>query len=160
MKTPSEWTEEDLLGLIAMRQEENLQLDFKRAASLLPTTKDAIKSEISKDVSAFANSAGGTIVYGIDDSPDKPSYASELTPIDPAQVSKEWLEQVINSRIQQRIQGIIVNPVELKTTHGGKYAYVVCVPQSATAHQASDKRYYNASISNLCPWKTMRFDKR
>ena len=142
MKSPNEWIEEDLLGLISRKQEENLQLEFKRANSLLPTDKNENKIEISKDVSSFANSIGGTIVYGIAESSDKPSFASELTPIDPGQVSKEWLEQVINSRIHPRIQGIVVNPVELRTTHTGKFAYVLSIPQSATAHQASDKRYY------------------
>jgi hypothetical protein len=137
MKPPSEWSEADLLELIHLKTEENIQLDFKRADSL--GSSDGKKNEISKDVSAFANSAGGTIVYGIAESQNEPHCAESLSPINPSTYSKEWLEQVINSRIQRRIQGVLINAVTLA---GGQVAYVVCIPQSVTAHQASDHRYY------------------
>ena len=140
MKNPALWNENDLLQLIANRQEEGFQLDFKRADALQQT--DPKKREISKDVSAFANSAGGTIVYGIAESDDEPHLASDLSPIDTKAFSKESLDQVINSRIQPRIAGIIINPVELRTKDPGKFAYVVAIPESTTAHQASDKKYY------------------
>ncbi len=140
MKSPAEWTEQDLVDLIHLKQEENLQLDFKRAESLDSTDKK--KTEISKDVSAFANSAGGTIVYGIGESAHEPRYAESFSPIDPAKHSKEWLEQVINSRIQPRIHGVLINPAALCSSHPGQFAYVVCIPQSETAHQASGHRYY------------------
>ncbi len=140
MKSPVEWTEEDLFELINLKQEETLQLDFKRAESLDSNEKK--KTEISKDVSAFANSAGGTIVYGIAESAMKPHFAEMLSPIDPTKYPKEWLEQVINSRIQPRIPGILINSVNLNSTLPGGSAYVACIPQSVTAHQASDHRYY------------------
>lgn len=55
-------------------------------------------------------------------------------------MSKEWLEQVINSRIQRRIDGIRINQIELAT---GKVIYAVCIPQSSRApHQAADKKFY------------------
>lgn len=140
MKPPETWTEHDLDQLILQKQEENIELEFKSADAL--QQNDSRKAEISKDVSAFANSAGGTLIYGIKEDPEEPHPAVGLSPIDPSEVSKEWLEQVINSRIHPRIQGILINPVELKTAIPGKYAYVVVVPESTTAHQASDKRYY------------------
>lgn len=140
MQQPEKWQEAEILGLISDKTEENIALDFKRADSVQQT--DARKSEISKDVSAFANSTGGVIIYGIEESPDPPHVAVSLSPIDPARTSKEWLEQVINSRIQPRIPGIQISPVELKTKHPGMLAYVVAIPESYTAHQASDKRYY------------------
>src|ERR1700758_3350430 len=102
MKSPSEWKEQDLQELINLKVEESLRLEFKRADSL--DDANTKKTEISKDVSAFANSAGGTIVYGIAESKQKPSCAESLSPIDPSKYSKEWLEQIINSRIQPRIQ--------------------------------------------------------
>ncbi|MDP9312094.1 MAG: ATP-binding protein, partial [Chloroflexota bacterium] len=62
---------------------------------------------------------------------------------DPADISKEWIEQVINSKIQRRIDGIKINPIPLSTTHPGKYLYVVSIPQSERApHMAADKRFY------------------
>ncbi len=145
MNQPESWEENDLLQLIENKAEESITLEFKRADALQPTDgkkAEISKTEISKDVSAFANSTGGTILYGVEEARDEPHCAIGLTPIDPRQTSKEWLEQVINSRIQPRIPGIVINSVELKTKAPGKFAYVVLVPESTTAHQASDKRYY------------------
>ena len=140
MKHPESWEESDLLQLINSKVEESIALDYKSADALKVT--EGKKSEISKDVSAFANSVGGAVVYGIEESPRSPHVAISLSPIDPKEVSKEWLEQVVNSRIQPRIAGLVINPIELKTKHPGEFAYVVVIPESSTAHQASDKRYY------------------
>src|SRR5258708_38427470 len=99
-----EWSEERLLAIIAAQQEEHQQLEFKGAAAL--SKSDNSKAEISKDVSAFANAIGGTIVYGIaEDSSNLPFRAANIDPIDPVAFSKEWLESVIDSRIQPRIPG-------------------------------------------------------
>ena len=57
-------TEADLLALISAGVEESAALDYKRADSL-NKRDDKKKTEITKDVSSFANSAGGTIIYGI-----------------------------------------------------------------------------------------------
>jgi schlafen family protein len=140
MKSPEEWIEKELLELISLQQEETLQLEFKRAESL--DKADKKKTEISKDVSAFANSVGGTIIYGLAESTQSPHFAQALSPVDPISFPKEWLEQIINSLIQPRIPGIAINSVGLGTTHPGKCAHVVSIPQGTTAHQASDFRYY------------------
>jgi len=100
------------------------------------------KKELSKDVSAFANTIGGTIVYGIEEDPTSPHKAVKLSLVDPRSVSKEWLEQVINSKIQPRISGIRIHSVDLSKSAPGSVVYVVTVPEGATAHQASDQRYY------------------
>lgn len=54
---------EDIEALISSRTEESLNLEYKRAAAL--DKEDKQKNEISKDVSAMANSAGGKILYGV-----------------------------------------------------------------------------------------------
>lgn len=136
MKEPAEWKEEDLQLLIDNGAEEGPRLEFKSAGALTKTERE--KTEISKDVSSFANSAGGVIVYGIDEEPEPPHKAAKLSQINAREFSKEWLEQVINSRIQPRIQGLAINSI---SGAGGTY-YVLVVPQSFTAHQAYDKRYY------------------
>jgi hypothetical protein len=140
MKRPQEWEEQDLLEMILNAHEENVELDFKRAEAL--GRSDGKKAEIAKDVSSFANSAGGTILYGMEENPSPPHSAFGLSPVNPAEFSKEWLEQVINSRIHPRIDGLIINPIELKSKSPGSLAYAVVVPESTTAHQASDFRYY------------------
>jgi len=136
MKQPDQWTEDDIQTLIREQTPEDLQLEYKRSASLENT--DARRTEISKDVSAMANSAGGTIIYGID---EKKSTNGPITldPVNPSAISLEWLEQVIDSNIQRRIEGLRVHAVPI----GGGKVYVVSVPQSNRApHMAKDKRFH------------------
>jgi hypothetical protein len=134
------WSEQDLLDMIAAGQEEFIELDFKRAPALANSERN--KSEISKDVSAFANTIGGTILYGVEEDPATPHRAIAVDPIDASTTSKEWLEQVINSRIQPRLSGVLIRPIALHSQGAGKFVYCVLVPESVTAHQASDRRYY------------------
>ncbi len=89
----------------------------------------------------MANSAGGVLVYGIDEQRKSNGPIQLDGGIDPNEISTEWLEQVIDSGIQRRIDAIQVHPVKMSTT--GRLAYVVWVPQSNRApHMASDHRYY------------------
>ena len=133
------WTEARLLDMVSARVQESLTLDYKACAAL--GVSDSKKNEISKDVSAFANSAGGVIVYGVLENGHYPlrldiGFSRE-------EISKEWLEQVINSRIQRRISGVRVAQVELTTSAPDRVVYVVEIPQSPLApHQAADKRFY------------------
>jgi hypothetical protein len=136
MAEPVEWDETTLQRLISDGVGESLTLDNKAGAALTPRT-EGVKKEMGKDVSAFANSAGGTIVYGLAESDHLPTAVEG---IDPALVTREWLDQVITSRIQRRIDGVRINQILLAD---GKVVYVVVVPQSDRApHMASDKRYY------------------
>lgn len=137
VKPASEWTEQDLLSLIANGVEESSDLEYKRSAALSKT--DSGKNEISKDVSSLANANGGTIIYGMIEEHHLPR---QLDGIDPAEITKEWLEQVINGRIRPRLSGLQINPVPLTNSAIGKVVYVISVPQSGTAHQAGSKRYY------------------
>lgn len=135
------WTQARIEQHITDRIEESLGLEYKAADSLART--DPAKKEISKDVSAMANSAGGIIMYGVAEYQDKEHkhLPEKIDPVDRTQFSREWLEQVINSNIQPRIDGIIIHPVPTDTAPN-HVVYVVEIPQSATAHQAKDGRYY------------------
>ncbi len=143
MNNPLEWDEADLLKLIEFKIQESLELDYKACGALdkLNNGKKNIVKEISKDVSAFANSAGGVIVYGI---LEKDNLPIDLDiGFDPKIISREWLEQVINSNIQRRISGVRINQIELSGERKGRVAYVVSIPQSIHApHQAADKIFY------------------
>lgn len=140
MALPREWREADILSLIDNGVKESIELDYKQCDSLQKT--DARKREIGKDVSAFANSAGGTIVYGVAEDKHVPTAID--AGYDPADITKEWLEHVINSHIQPRLERCYINQVELTTTHPGNVLYVVEIAQATTRapHQASDHRYY------------------
>lgn len=135
--------------MIADRVEENLMLDYKRADSLIKS--DGKKSELVKDVSAFANSSGGVLIYGIAEPNDKTKrhFPERLDPINRADISKEWIEQVIQT-IQPRIEGIIVHPVTIDEAQN-LVCYVIEIPQSHTAHQARDYVYYKRHNFNNLP---------
>jgi hypothetical protein len=70
--------EADLNGLLGTA--ENLRIEFKRELSLATSAQ---RSEAAKDISAFANSAGGRIFYGISEAkrPDGAVVAERLTPL-------------------------------------------------------------------------------
>ena len=140
MKQPWEWTEDDLHQLIVTPVRENITLDYKRCAAL--SRKPEKIKEISKDVSAFANSAGGTIVYGIAEDKNIPTEFD--VGFDPAgEISKDWLDQIITSNIRPRIDGIRIRPVDIPKFQPGRLVLVVSIPQSKRApHMANDNRYY------------------
>lgn len=139
MRQPWEWNENVIIALIRDGVKESIALDYKRCDSLANT--DGKKKEISKDISAFANSAGGTVVYGIIENNHLPGEID--IGYDPNEISREWLEQVINSRIQRRIDGIRINQIELSGDKLGKVIYAVYIPQSNRApHMADNNRFY------------------
>ena len=136
MVEPTHWDETTVRNLIRDGVTENLTLDYKAAAALKPKTQ-SVKNEIGKDVSSFANSAGGTIIYGI---VERNHLPVSVDGIDPIVVTREWLEQVISSRIQRRVDGVRIHQVLLSD---GNVVYIVDIPQSDRApHMASDHRYY------------------
>jgi predicted HTH transcriptional regulator len=128
-------TKADLDRLITEGITESLTLDYKGSPALAKDSKS--RDELCKDVSAFANSAGGQIVYGMEEDKNVPiklddgAYAS---------ITKEWIEQVLDSRIQPRIEGLVITPIQLAKGFG----FILTIPQatSRAPHQAPDKKYY------------------
>ena len=132
-----EYSIDDINALIENEAEESVHLDFKAAGSL--SKEDKKKAEIAKDVSAFANSDGGVIVYGMEEQNHK---AHSLSYIDGNIYTKEWLEQVIQDNIQRRIEGLEIFPIR-KDGDIAKSIYVVKIPRSSnTPHMSIDKCYY------------------
>ena len=133
----TEYSIDDLTALINNEAEESVHLDFKAAGAL--SRDDKKKAEIAKDVSAFANSDGGIIVYGIEEQEHK---AHALSYIDGNTYTKEWLEQVIQDNIQRRIEGLEIFPIR-EDGDMTKTIYVVKIPRSSnTPHMSADKCYY------------------
>jgi hypothetical protein len=66
--------------------------------------------------------------------------AGRITPVERTKFPREWVEQIIQA-IRPRIEGIVIHSINLSSgaTHT---AFAIEIPQSNTAHQASDHRYY------------------
>src|SRR3990170_4188073 len=96
-----EYTEQDINDLISNKVEESINLEFKSNDSI--GSEPSKKKELSKDVSSFANSAGGIIIYGINENnnvAESPSFINGNV------FTKEWIEQVIHSNIHRKIDEI------------------------------------------------------
>ena len=132
----NEYNLQDLNDFIQLEVEENRHLDYKDGEALSPNKI----SEITKDVSSFANSDGGIIIYGVGE--DKKTHTpNSYAPITDVKITKEWLEQKINI-IQPKIKGVLISPIRLNKK-ATKSIYIVKIPRSEDApHMADDKRYY------------------
>jgi hypothetical protein len=129
----------DLDMLVAQGIQESLTLDYKEARSLGKGSPE--RNELCKDVSAFANSAGGQIVYGIEEKDRRPMRVQEADGVDSGVITREWIEHVIDSNVQPRIVGLRIKPIEVAS---GRLAYAITIPPATTnaPHMASDNKYY------------------
>jgi hypothetical protein len=134
------WNLERVQRMIAEGVEESVHLDYKGSGSLAKTPQK--RDEIVKDVTAFANSDGGVVLYGVTEYGDaaQKHLPEALDPIDRATISKEWLEHVI-SNASPKIHGLRIYPIPIPGDET-KCLYVVEIPRGETAHQAVDCKYY------------------
>ncbi|WP_292063681.1 helix-turn-helix domain-containing protein [Brevundimonas sp. UBA7664] len=145
MKPVADWTVADLEALIGV--EESSNLEFKDGRSLLNEPEK--KKEIAKDVSAMANAAGGTIVYGLH---ERDSIATEIVGCDASHGKAEWFDQIITSNIEPKVQGVQVKRIDLPN---GRLALLVEVPQATNfaPHQSKPHcqyfRRYNTTIQPM-----------
>ncbi|MCE2434851.1 MAG: ATP-binding protein [Candidatus Latescibacteria bacterium] len=128
-------TLQDLENMIKNEIQENIHLDYKRSSALLPKNSQ----EIAKDVSAFANSDGGCIIYGIEEDKHLPKRID--SGVDHNIYTRERLEDVITSNISPRIEGIEISQIQLSSDGS---VYIVDIPKSSRGpHQARGSyRYY------------------
>ena len=129
-------TLQDLENMIKNQIQENIHLDYKSSSALLSKNS---RKEIAKDVSAFANSDGGCIIYGIEE--DKHLPQSIDSGVDHNTYTREWLDNVITSNISPRIEEIIISQIQRSTNNS---VYIVDIPKSFRGpHQERvSNRYY------------------
>ena len=104
-----------------------------------------VRDELAKQLSAFANTGGGQIVYGLR---DDGSIDSGGVSVAIRGSTKEWLEDLIPVLTDFEIVGVNVYPITSKSDQSklkkGKALYIVDVPDSDRApHQSvTDRLYY------------------
>jgi hypothetical protein len=152
VKLPVEWDEDYVLNL---PPGEHDWVEFKEATALdftLPRgDMNKARDELSKQLSAFANSGGGAIVYGIADAPagggSRVVDAHGGVSLNLKNGTKEWLEDIIPNLVEFPLSRFNVYVIEGRDAPGsiaaGKGIVIIDVPSSEAApHQASDKKYY------------------
>ncbi len=129
----------DLEQLIQAQIEENSSLEYKSAVN---RKYPKLRDDMTGDVSAFANAAGGILIYGIKefDASDKRHLPEKITPIDATEYSREWFDHILG-QIQPRIAGLSIRPIHVGPAPSD-FCFVVVVPPGETAHQATDLRYH------------------
>lgn len=124
-------TKEDLQRLIDNEVEESTILEYKSSFAI---QNSKWREELAKDISAMANSNGGTIVFGIKqkDSGNGNAVAYKLTPIPSSEMTKDKLSQLLSANIQPIINNLEITYIP-ESMEGGYF--VLEIPQSNTAHQ-------------------------
>jgi predicted HTH transcriptional regulator len=131
-------TKADLQRLVDEGLEESITLDYKASPALTRDGKGP--DELCKDVSALANSTGGQLIYGIEEDKKTAKPSKVDGGVADPKITREWIEQVLNSKVQPRMDGVRIERVDMQT---GKFGYVITVQQSQTGpHQAPDGKYY------------------
>src|SRR5258708_4080258 len=117
-------TRADLEKLLADGLVESLQVEFKASDAL---TREASKpNELCITISAMANSAGGQIFYCIDEAKKAGGPVRVDDGVTDPKVTREWIEQILLSRVHPRMNGVRIDPIDLGA---GKRGFVISVPQ-------------------------------
>ena len=134
-------TQAHLDHLVADQTPEGPHVDFKRD---LPAAWDnATKHEFLADVSAFANTGGGDVIYGIGE--DGNAQASALVPQVLGNVDQEVrrLQDFLLNSVEPRLPGAQVHPVEVNVNGTAGHAIIVRTPQSwAGPHRVKTNQHF------------------
>lgn len=108
-KPLDEWDEEYVLALPT----EGNSLE-RKGSRLLDLTEPGVKEgavldELAKQLSAFANTGGGHIIYGVDNKGDVDNGAVAVS-VRGRQSTKDWLENIIPTLTDYEIVGCRVRP--------------------------------------------------
>ena len=116
-------TENDLLALISDKAGESKTLDYKRDGV---GQGDPDRKEFLYDVSSFANTQGGHLIFGMEEAQGLPTNLVGIGNID-ADKERLRLDQMLRDGIRPPISGVETVPVPLKT---GGVALVMRIPKS------------------------------
>ena len=139
-KAFNDLNEQDLLDLITLGVPESRSIEYKLQ---IPGNSDGEKKEFLADISSFANSSGGFLVYGVDESQGLPTSLPGIAGID---TDREILrlESIIQSGLAPRIPGLFIRSILLSN---GAAAILIKVAKSwASPHMVTlggTSRFYS-----------------
>ena len=120
---------EDIERLIQNKIQESLTLEYKKDL-------DKKNSEIAKDISAFANTLGGVIIYGIEEIREIPTSKNWIKGTN----IKERIESITLTSIQPRIEDVVIKPI-LNPDNPSQAIFVVNIPESPDAPHMANHGY-------------------
>lgn len=121
---------EDIQSLIQNRIEESITLEYKQEP-------DRENKEIAKDVSALANTEGGTLIYGIQSKDKIPISINWLA----GSGIEERIQNVVMTTINPRLEGIRVIRIP-NPDNSSQAIFIVNIPKSLHAPHMVSNRYY------------------
>ncbi len=149
MKPPAEWTERDLHDL-PLGEFDWLEIKGRRALDLtVPgVVETQVRENLSKAISALANTGGGVLVLGLQNPADawRVDDGGVCLTIK-GRSTREWLEDVVPELVEHRLRRFNVYVVRQTSSDSqigdDRGIFLVDVADSDDApHQAQDLRYY------------------
>lgn len=151
MRDPGDWDEKYLLSL-PVGEFDWLEVKGRKAIDLtLPGVDErACRDNLSKALSAFANSGGGTLVFGL----RNPTASWQiddggvpLSGLKGRSSTREWLEDIIPESVDMPLVGFNVYVVTKDSVDSGiaegRGIFIIDIRDSEQApHQANDNKYY------------------
>ena len=118
---------------------ESLSLEYK-SGRVFDNLSSTVRCELVKDVTAFANGGGGTLIVGVAEGRDaQRSIATGFEPVTNAKVSVEQLTSIIKSNTDPVFGAFHISVL----SHAAGRVFVIQIEQADTAHQNRlDQRYY------------------
>ena len=126
---------------------ESRFIDYKRD---LPSNRDSDIKNFLADVSAFANSSGGTILFGIEGDEGEPKACPGIGNIDTDE-EKLRLSSIIENSLDPPLRGFDFETIE---TQDGKYVLVLQIKQSPSAPHMLTKgsrKFYSRGVAGNVP---------
>jgi hypothetical protein len=134
-----------LQRLVADKLQESVDLDFKiKKDSNSGNAADDDKKNLAKLLSAFSNSMGGLVIWGVDarKNPEGVDCAIALTPISNIEKFKSDIVELVSRVIMTRHEGVHVHHVN-SAISGSGYLLVYVERSERRPHRNEiDKKYY------------------
>lgn len=120
---------QDIQNLINGKIKESLTLEYKKEIGK--------NEEIAKDISAFANTSGGVIIYGVEEKDGIPVSFNWIE----SKGIKERIENVLLSKILPKLEEYKIKQIN-NPNNKAESVYIITVQESINAPHMANYKYY------------------